>query len=190
MKRFKLPTVPAIVAICLLAVVFNSQAQKRDSIYFTQIGKEAKIYSKTDTMKEETRTHKTPGKSIQGNNEVFIGVKSVMNTKTGENNVGFGETQMFSSFYIKELECYIDFTKIVEISTLKQMPVIELKTGFNTVPNGYFESENYRKQGQFYFVITYQLKTPVKHWVNLPKNESEKIYSNMLSIWRQSLNNR
>ena len=28
MKKFKLPTVPAIIAICLLAVVFDCQAQK------------------------------------------------------------------------------------------------------------------------------------------------------------------
>lgn len=133
MKKFKLPTVPAIVAILLLAVVFNSQAQET--------------------------------KKIKTNN-------------------------MESIAFIKELDCHIDLSKIVEISTLKQMPVIEIITGTIILPNGYFESDNYRKQGQFYFIITYQLKTPVKHWINMPKNEAEKIYLNLLSIWRQSLNNR
>jgi Na+-translocating ferredoxin:NAD+ oxidoreductase RnfG subunit len=36
MKKFKLPTVPAIVAICLLAVVFNSCQNEKEQVKETK----------------------------------------------------------------------------------------------------------------------------------------------------------
>ena len=91
-----------------------------------------------------------------------------------------------SIVFVKDLDCYIDLSKVVEITALDYYE--PLPTGLHQVSNP--PPDSYIHAGQHFFTIRYQLKADVTHYFERYTDalDAKKVHRRIISKWKKYKN--